>query len=161
MSTGPPQTGNCPLVLCHNASLAQVPVVALMEDDPRVPHAWSPSSVPTFTLVTPPHTPWGHKCCARLPSFSRDSDSSHQLRTNLHTSAILGSSLLAHVLSSFKLLFFFFFFLDPHCSPLLPGLDGMLSILSLTDFLGFEFQEAGTGVSVFPMQKALCAPLGN
>ena len=68
LSAGPPQTGNCPLVLCHNASLAHVPAVALTEDAPRMPHASSPSSVPTFTLVTPPHTPWGHKCCAGLPS---------------------------------------------------------------------------------------------
>lgn len=50
-STGPPNASSCPVVPHHAASLAHVPMAALQGHDPRAPHAQSPFSVSSPTLL--------------------------------------------------------------------------------------------------------------
>lgn len=142
VSTGPPKASSCLLVLHHDASLAHVPMVALQGGWPK----GTPCPEPLFsffshpTYITLPHVPWAHTCRARLWVWSA-SDSSHMLYTNLPSSATLGSNQPVSFLPSSS-------FLDLHCSSLPPALDGKLSTRFLTGVPGFEFQGAGTGVSI-------------
>lgn len=151
LSTGLPQTGSCPLVLCHDASLALVPMVALKGEWPKGTPNLNLSSVSTPTLIIPPTCSLGYKglgCWVWLLT-------AWQAVHRPASSTTLGSSSLTQVLPFSK------FCSGPHCPALPPDPDGKLSILSLTDFHGFKVEEAGTGVSVLPPQKALCAPLEN
>ena len=66
--------------------------------EPLFSSHFHPSYTPAYSL--------GTQVLCRVAEPSRDSDSSHQLHTDLHPSAIRGSSALAHVLSFFTFLFF-------------------------------------------------------
>lgn len=133
LSTGLSQTSSCPLVFCHDASLAHVPTVALegewTKGTPHLVSLFSFSSHPNYTA--PPHAPWGTSAVLG----SRVWQGFWQHHRPLHKPASsdpLGSSSLSHVP------FFFQFCSGPPYPALPPDLDGKLYILSLTHLHGFE-----------------------